>query len=332
MISFGKSYAQWQAAYEEHGITTLPMDRNKKPRVKNFLTLGREGSRALAQKFPDAEAIAIVCENNGLTILDVDSSDDSVFADALSKFGDTPIKVRSGGGNYQAWFANSGEARLIKPNDALPIDILGKGLVIAPPSVGSSGRYEFIEGSLDDLCRLPRLRPVGGPSPAALIPSCAPGRIPKGRRSVEVWRFCMREVAGGSTYEELLEAARVFNGTALEEPISEANLIRATMSAMQKEASGENWFGSGRRLAIDIDNFDSLLRYPHASHLYLYLKRYNWGHPFVLANAVAPALGYTLSRFRAARDVIVDLGLIHSIHKGGDGRHDPPVFDWGKGG
>jgi hypothetical protein len=44
-----------------------------------------------------------------------------------------------------------------------PIDLLGGGQVVLPPSRGSKARYEIIHGSLDDLTALTTIkRPVAG--------------------------------------------------------------------------------------------------------------------------------------------------------------------------
>ena len=44
------------------------------------------------------------------------------------------------------------------PIPSVPIDILGDGFVVAPPSLGEKGAYQIIQGSLADLADLPALR------------------------------------------------------------------------------------------------------------------------------------------------------------------------------
>jgi hypothetical protein len=53
-----------------------------------------------------------------------------------------------------------GERRQIRPDPDVPIDILGGGYVVAPPSKVAKGDYEFLQGSLDDRDRLPALQNV----------------------------------------------------------------------------------------------------------------------------------------------------------------------------
>ena len=44
-------------------------------------------------------------------------------------------------------FRYNGEARRIRAVPDLPIDVMGGGFAVAPPSMGSTGRYEFREVS-----------------------------------------------------------------------------------------------------------------------------------------------------------------------------------------
>jgi hypothetical protein len=69
----------------------------------------------------------------------------------------------------------SGElARRKRPWDPLPIDLLGTGgFAIGPPSATQRGCYEFIEGGLDDVARLPSMRGLNVlPKDAADWPRC----------------------------------------------------------------------------------------------------------------------------------------------------------------
>jgi hypothetical protein len=156
------SFAQWQPIYAAHGLSTFPVrieDGDKKPMVRNYLRAGRRYSDRLAQQFPDAQAFGFALGNRTkITVLDCDSNDERILSDAMSRHGKTPLVVRSGSGNYQAWYRHNREGRHIRPDPRLPVDILGGGFVVAPPSHGIKSAYQIIEGSLDDLGRLPTLR------------------------------------------------------------------------------------------------------------------------------------------------------------------------------
>ncbi len=186
-------FAQWQPRYADAGIPTFPV-ANKKPAVRGYLRTGPAGSRQLAHKFGDASALGFSCKRAGLTILDIDTTDERVLADALVEYGDTPVIIRSGSGNYQAWFRNNGEGRKIRPDKSKPIDILGDGYVVAPPSQGSKGAYQFIAGSLADLASLPAMRAAVAPiSPPAPLHTPTPVLVNVGQRNDALWHACMRK-------------------------------------------------------------------------------------------------------------------------------------------
>ena len=102
------SFRDWQPQYATHGIATFPVaigPDGKKPLVSNYARFGLRASTEIARKFPDAVAIGfMVGKRSHLTVLDVDSPDDRVLADALDRHGRTPIIVRTGSGNRQAWY------------------------------------------------------------------------------------------------------------------------------------------------------------------------------------------------------------------------------------
>src|SRR5262249_51689002 len=118
--------------------------------------VGLVGSSKIAGKFGHAPAIGFMCgKRNGITVLDVDTTDERVLADAVNRHGQTPVVVRTGSGHPQVWYRHNSERRRIRPDRNVPIDILGAGFVVAPPSQSAKGSYEFISGGLDDLDRLP---------------------------------------------------------------------------------------------------------------------------------------------------------------------------------
>ena len=73
----------------------------------------------------------------------------------MSRCGRSPFIVRSGSGNWQAWYKNNRRGPSRAPDRSVPVDILGAGYVVAPPSKGAKGTYTIVEGSLADLPDLP---------------------------------------------------------------------------------------------------------------------------------------------------------------------------------
>ena len=208
-------FRDWQPQYAEHGIAAFPVrvtDRGKVPAIKGWQRVGLNGSAKLAQKFGGADALGFCPgRRSRLTILDIDTPDDRVLADALDQHGRTPIIVRSGSGNYQAWYRWHGENRHIRPNPEKPIDILGSGFVVAPPSNGTKLEYQFIEGSLDDLDRLPVLSGIETPSPQLSQTPILGKAVNQGGRNDYLWRHSMKSAHHCDDFDALLDVARTCN-------------------------------------------------------------------------------------------------------------------------
>jgi hypothetical protein len=152
-------FATWQPLYAEHGIATLLND-SKRPAIKAWNKIGLPASGKFAKKFTEANALGFVTNaRNKITVLDIDTTDEKVLADALARHGQTPMVVRTASGKAHAYYRHNSERRRIRPWDDLPIDLLGAGgLVVAPPSCEKRRSYQFIAGSLDDIDRLPKMR------------------------------------------------------------------------------------------------------------------------------------------------------------------------------
>src|SRR5262249_46021104 len=131
----------------------------KRPAVANYGKVGLPGSAELASKrqFADTDAFGFMTgPRSKITVLDVDTGDEKILANALDHHGQTALVIRSGSGKFQAYYRHNGERRRIRPWRGLPIDLLGSGgYVVAPPSKSAKGQYEIIQGNLDDLERLP---------------------------------------------------------------------------------------------------------------------------------------------------------------------------------
>jgi len=340
------AFAEWQPRYAEHGIATFPVvileDGRKTPAVKGYLRLGAKYSSQLTLKFGEHDAIGLACHRNKITVLDVDTPDERVLADALDKHGHTPFIVRSGSGNWQAWYRNNGEGRRIRPHPHLPIDILGDGYVVAPPSRGRKGRYELVQGSLADLDLLPTMlrgkqaandvsRETERTEPTQSVKP-PKGKLKEGSRNDELWRHCMKIIRGCATVEELMGKAMDHNREAFYEPLPDAEVLKVVASAMAYERDGKNWFGHGARVVMNHSIVDDLAASePRAFALLSLLMRHHWARPFKLTKAYAASIGWAVNTLRDARDVLLKLELIVCIHEGGKGPNDPPEYQFGKG-
>ena len=224
-------------------------------------------------------------------------------------------------------YRHNGETRRIRPVPGLPIDILGGGFAVAPPSMGARGRYQFLQGSLADLDRLPRLR-VDKVEPAE-----APRPIPEGRRNAMLFHFALEQAPHADDLDALLDVVRTRN-LDCDPPLPEAEVVKATGSAWRYEQEGRNLVGCGRAFVVSNADYKRLREQggDDAALLYCDLRCHHWGRSFVLTKAMAAAMGWRLPRWKRARDALVKLGFIRCIHHGGNGPHDPPVYAWELGG
>lgn len=306
-------FSSWQPLYAELGIATFPV-REKQPAVRGYLKLGLRASGQLAVKFPNHDAFGLACRRNNITVLDIDAPDERLLADALSDFGPTPFIVRSGSGNYQAWYRHNGEKRHVRPDATRPIDILGDGYVVAPPSAAAKGPYSIIQGSLDDLSRLPVMRrsePATGSCPDA-VPA---EKIDTGRRNQGLWRACMTHARRCHDIAELMKAAVEMNQTMFYEPLPDDEVLRIVASAWAKESCGQNWFGRCGVVAFDAHEIDNLLTADSDGFLLLtVLRRYHRpGEQFAIANGMHTLMGWRRQRFTDTRARLERRGLIREV-------------------
>ena len=317
------SFAEWQPIYAAHGLSTFPVRieaGDKKPMVKNYLRAGRRYSDRLAQQFPDAQAFGFALgSRTKITVLDSDSNDDRILSDAMTRHGKTPLIVRSGSGNYQAWYRHNGEGRHIRPDPHLPVDILGGGFVVAPPSRGVKSAYQIIEGSLDDLGCLPALQNFVAATNAEVIST--------GRRNNALWEHCMRQCRSCDDFPALLDVAETFNAQALSPPLAANEVVKAARSAWQATERGENRFGQIGAF-LTVAETQSLVSDPHLLALLAWLKAQNSpGSQFLIADGLAPSLGWSLAQLRRCRKHLLDLGWIRIVRP--PARGYAALYRWG---
>lgn len=301
------SFREWQPQYAAHGIATFPVaigPDGKKPLVSNYSRFGLRASTEITEKFPDATGIGfMVGQRSHLTILDVDSTDDHLLADVLDRHGATPLIVRSGSGNFQAWYRHNGERRLIRPDPDKPIDILGSGFVVAPPSHGKDRKYEFVEGGLNDLDHLPVLHGMPA-SIARQIATAAPRdteRIREGVRNRKLWESCMKAAHHCDNFDALLDLAHTRNADFVP-PLPDKEVVKVATSAWGYTARGENRFGRPG-VFFDADTADHFIRTDQDAFILLaFLRAHNKpDSTFMVANGLANTLCWTIKRLARAR-------------------------------
>jgi hypothetical protein len=306
-------FAEAQGVYAAHNVPTFPVWPDKRPAIKSYLKVSLAGSARLADRFVRADALGIPLRRARLTVLDVDTTDEKVLADALDRYGKTPFVVQTASGGFHAYFRHGGEGCHVRPWPGVPIDVLGDGFVIAPPSQVEKGPYRVIQGGLDDLDNLPPIRNLALNDNLVLNDNIAPAqdtpeRIAKGERNKALFRFCMERVRTCGSFDELLEHAKGFALNALSplpEPIPPDEIRSVAASAWSYEEQGANFVGTGRLVVFRHDEVDRYLdgdaTGQDAYVLLSKIRRQHWGREFPLANAMHASMGWSLPRFKKAR-------------------------------
>jgi Bifunctional DNA primase/polymerase, N-terminal/Primase C terminal 1 (PriCT-1) len=336
-------FQTFQPQYAARHIATFPIGMNKRPAVRGYPRIGLRASAELASKFVDATALGFMCgRRSKVTVLDIDTSDERLLADALSRHGPTPIIVRTASGKWHAWYRHSDERRRIRPwgND-LPIDLLGGGFVIAPPSATQRGCYELIQGRLDDVASLPSMRGLGASlynEAVTVVPDDAlmaadpvaehepePAVVSEGRRNDTLFRHCMRQAHHCDDRDTMIDMARTFNERYVP-PLSDGEVIKIVDSA-RSYTSGENRFGmTGSWLPTE--TVRSIAPDPYLCTLVTFLQAENRpNRTFLVADGLANSLGWSRRKFQAARREAIDRGFIKRISKPGQGY--PALYRFG---
>jgi len=314
-------FAQWQPRYAEHNIPTFPVSSAKRPAVRGYYRMGLPASKTLAGSWRDASAFGFVCgKRSGITSLDIDTTDERIWADALDRHGRTPVVARTGSGHAQAWYRHNGEGRRIRPLPGRPIDILEAGYVVAPPSHVEKGDYQFIQGGLDDIEALPVLQNV--PAPIGWKDK----REGDGRNEAMFRHLGRVAQRYADDFNQLLDYALTQNGQ-FAEPLPDAEVAKIAASIWRYQTTGQNRFGRyGAYVPLEL--VTQLAVTPDALALYNVLEARNGPRSvFPIANAMADTvIGYGWRRLANARKAIVALGLVEQVSP--QTQHQPARYRW----
>ena len=103
-------------------------------------------------------------------------------------------------------------------------------------------------------------------------------------------------------------------------PLLEAEPESVARSVWKYETEGRNLVGHGKAVVLSHSLIDRVMAESDDAFLLLtILKRHHWGRDLALANAMAATLGWGISRWRLARNILVRLGI---------GPGDPPIYGW----
>ena len=312
-------------AYMEAGFRVFPTGGpdGKRPLIRGWNKVGERACLALREQFPDANVGML--DDGIVTRIDID---DQLLIDmAIERFGDTPIKVETPSGGLHLWFRGSGERRRLGI-DGLKIDVLGLGgYGNAPPSRNPQrGSYRFVEGSLDDVHRLRRIR-RGSLSPQA--DEEGPSAEPR-YRNITLFRKCLRDLKDGHDPEIVPCRAQVWN-EGLDEPLPEPEVCKTAKSAIRYHMQGNNWIGGEGTFQLPKAEFETFEG--DSDCLYLYaLLQFNHGsraEPFAIASRnmaqarIIPGWGH--KRYEEATKRLIGVEKLVRVRNGG-GRGNPNLY------
>ena len=309
-------FADWQPEYAKRGVALFPVTigaDTKKPSVTGYLKLGTRRSAELALKFPEARSFGFACgPRNRLTVVDIDDPDPALLREAQRLFGRSPLIWLTGGGNYALPFRYNGESRRIRPIPSLPIDLLGGGYCVAPPSAGAVRPYEIIEGTLADLDRLPK---ASLPSEIT-SPTRGSARISKGKRNHALFDYCRSAVSYCDDLDQLIDAALTWADQQLASPLPRAEVVRTCNSVWQYRGGRKRVMNN----IVEAGQFEALKSDPELMGVFAVLSAENGpASTFMMANAWGDANGWPRRVVPAARRKLIELRLIECVrppHKG----------------
>jgi hypothetical protein len=342
-------FAEWQVKYAAVEIATVPVDPETKISRMSWQRIGLPASKKLAQqeRHRDCNGIGFACGRyNGITVLDVDTTDEQVLREALRRHGDTSIIERTASGKFHVWYRHNGEPRSCKQEglskyqklwgEAVPIDLLGAGLSVAAPTFNTHGAYTFLRGGLEDVRRLPIMRGVDdlrnnhGPvilpdDVEAIIKQPTGQKITEGSRDTSLWRACMAHAKRVQTFDELLTFARALNEENMAPALADSIVIEKACSAWKYEQMGLNTFGQ-RAVIIPGRLSDAG---PDVQWLFAMLQRdYFWLDVFPVPKDYAKRRGMGWWRQSNAMRELLARKTIRRVSRGGRFEGDAATYAW----
>jgi Bifunctional DNA primase/polymerase, N-terminal/Primase C terminal 1 (PriCT-1) len=328
-------FAQWQPSYAAHHIATFPLRGDKVPAIRGYNRVGLRASGQLAAKYPDADALGFLCgARSKITVLDCDATDDNILSDALARHGATPLVVRTASGKWHAYYKHNGERRRIRPWKDQPLDVLGGGVAVAPPSRIARGRYQIVQGSLDDLDRLPVMGGLDEPfyARAARIEqnrsAAKTDIVAVGQRNRALFTHCMRNAGQCVGFADLIAVAERFNANC-NPPLDADEVLRIAKNAWSYTHQGRNrfgqhgaWFPTDEVIALTAPGSQDL------AILLMVLRGQNSPNAtFMVANGMAKTLGWDRERFAKVRKVLIEIGYVREVRSPSSG-YGPALYRW----
>lgn len=322
-----KVFAEWAPGYAEQGLVPIPVGgRNGKvPLIKEWQHTTLQHLDSLIDRFPDANIGLLDGTPNGITRIDIDNPD--LIEYAIQRFGDTPLKAITANGGRHLYYASQGERRRQRIS-GLAIDMLGKGgFGVAPPSrCPSTGSYIFIEGSVEDIPRLPPINPgaLDQEEPSFRLDD----RVREGERNNWLFNQLLQVASHKDTESELRFYAECLNEKC-SPPLPNAEVEKTVGSVWQYKLKGK-LFGGEQTATVPKSAISVLSGESVALHLYVWLRQHHYGlrNTFVIdQQKVGSSIGFSEKTIRRAIRVLCEHSLLKRVHTG-RGKGDPHKYEF----
>jgi hypothetical protein len=293
----------------------------------------------MMERWPTAN-VGILTRLSNVTVVDVD---DAALIDAMiARFGKTPLKTRTPSGGMHLWYRRSDDIdHNLRGTEGLAVDVRSNGLIVVPPSIRPSGKYagrgyEFVEGSWDDLARIPKVRAGSlAANPASATQPTRLRAVAEGRRNDTLFRVLLRQARHCDDKSALQDVANTVNDD-FDPPLPLTEVTKTVESAWTYEVTGRNWAGSEAKVQLTASVIEVLISHkygPDATLLYLKLRLSNSSRPMFAASSKAMARdqvipGWAHGRYRNALYALREVGLLAVSHEGGQGTGDPRLFSF----
>jgi hypothetical protein len=339
------------------GLAPIPCqgDDGKVPGIRTRTWKGapkEETYRQLILRFPD-ENIGLLTGLSRIFVVDIDEA--TMLAEMLRRFGYTPLMVETPSGGIHLYYRAHGEpCHNMRQSEGLPIDLKGiGGFTVCPPSVRPSGphkggRYRLVRGDWEAVRDLPPINP--GSLPAALqkplkaISEASQRKlieddfIPDGERGIKLLRIAQELAPDAPDKATLLGQMLLINQQLCIPPATEARVRSAVNSAWKYQQEDRNFAKTGPQVFHPFDEIKTLMGIPGGGNAYFLLgmlrMRYFRGEPFAISpRAMAREdvmAGWSEREYRAARELLVELGCLIEVRPGGRGPRDPALFNLGR--
>ena len=307
-------------AYLAAGLVPIPVDSVRKaPMVRGYADASARAVRGWLEKpaLAGADGIGFVLGvRSGIAEVDVDTHADDVLADVVKLFGETPVIAKTARGYRKLWYrATSVQARMIRPIEGLPVDVLARGLTIAPPSWRSDlgAAYAFEAGGLTDLSRLPPMR-----EHALALQRGGSSSLPeRGGRNDALLKMLLGAAPHCDDLEAMLDVAHTRNQE-FARPLPDWEAAKCARSAWGYQVEGRNLLGRRRNSHETEDALlNTLIDCPDAYTLLPWLRRMHAGRQeFSIAPRAmseTQALPWPRRKIERARDVLVERGFLEIV-------------------